>query len=50
MSCYYGPPPQVIWIRIGNQPTRVYENVIREHLELIGRFEKDPNAACLELI
>lgn len=50
LSCYYGPPPKVIWIRMGNQPTRVYEKAVREHLELIRRFEKDSDAGCLELI
>ena len=50
MSCYYGPPPKVIWLRLGNQPTRVYEKVLREQMELIRRFENDPDAGCLELI
>ena len=49
LSCYYGPPPKVIWLRIGNQPTSVHERMIRERSALIRRFENDPEAGCLEL-
>ena len=49
LSCYYGPPPKVVWMRIGNQPTSVHERMIREHSALIRRFENDPDAGCLEL-
>jgi len=49
LSCYYGPPPKVIWIRMGNQPTHVHEKAIRDHAGLIHRFENDPDAGCFEL-
>jgi predicted nuclease of predicted toxin-antitoxin system len=49
LSCYYGQPPRVIWLRCGNQPTPVHERILRQHLDLIGRFASDPDAGCLEL-
>jgi len=49
LSCYYGPPPRVIWLRYGNQRTRVHEAILRQHLDLIGRFASDPDAGCLEI-
>ena len=49
LSCYYGQPPRVIWLRCGDQPTRVHERLLRQHLDLIGRFGSDPDAGCLEL-
>ncbi|MFA7159934.1 MAG: DUF5615 family PIN-like protein [Kiritimatiellia bacterium] len=49
MSCYYGFPPKVVWMRTGNQSTRVYEQIIREQFKLITRFASDSDAACLEL-
>ena len=49
LSCYHGQPPRVIWMRCGNQPTRVHERILREHLAVIVRFGLDPDAGCLEL-
>lgn len=49
LSCYYGPPPKVIWMRTGNQPTKVHERMIREHIALIHRFENESDPGCLEL-
>lgn len=43
-----GPPPKVIWLRCGNQPTEVVENLLREHVEAIATFEHDA-VACLEI-
>ena len=42
-----GPPPKVIWLRCGNQPTVVIANLLREHIAVIEAFELD-DAACLE--
>jgi predicted nuclease of predicted toxin-antitoxin system len=44
-----GPPPKVIWLRRGNQPTAVIEKLLRDHAEAIAAFERDESAACLEL-
>lgn len=43
-----GPPPKVIWLRRGNQPTEVIEKLLRDHSEVIAAFANDA-AACLEI-
>ena len=43
-----GPPPKVIWLRCGNQPTGNIEKLLRDHFEVIAAFEHDL-AACLEI-
>jgi len=49
MAALYGPPPKVIWLRCGNQPTKKVEALLRNHAETIYAFEQDPAAACLEI-
>lgn len=44
-----GAPPKIIWLRCGNQPTRVVERLLRNHAELIASFTADEDAVCLEL-
>ncbi len=48
MAALLGPPPKVIWLRRGNQPTAVIEGLLRDHAKAIAAFEHDP-AACLEI-
>ena len=48
-SVAYGPPPKVIWVRIGNGPAEAAEQVLRENADLIGRFAADPAAGFLVL-
>jgi predicted nuclease of predicted toxin-antitoxin system len=43
-----GPPPKVIWLRCGNQPTENVERLLREYVRVIMAFESDV-AACLEI-
>jgi predicted nuclease of predicted toxin-antitoxin system len=43
-----GPPPKVVWLRCGNQPTAIIEKLLRDHVEAIGAFERD-STACLEI-
>ena len=43
-----GPPPKVIWLRCGNQPTEIIEKLLRNHFAVIEAFELD-DAACLEI-
>jgi predicted nuclease of predicted toxin-antitoxin system len=43
-----GPPPKVIWLRCGNQPTNIIEKLLREHVTVIEAFGLD-DAACLEI-
>jgi predicted nuclease of predicted toxin-antitoxin system len=48
LATLLGPPPKVIWLRQGNQPTAAVERLLREHAEAIAAFEKD-EAACIEI-
>jgi predicted nuclease of predicted toxin-antitoxin system len=43
-----GPPPKVIWLRCGNQPTDAIANLLRQHADAIVAFEGG-DAACLEI-
>ena len=45
----YGPPPKVIWMRSGNQPTPAIAELLRTHHEAIAAFGADGEAAVLEL-
>jgi predicted nuclease of predicted toxin-antitoxin system len=48
LAALLGPPPKVIWLRCGKQPTAVIEGLLRNHSEAIAAFEND-TAACLEI-
>lgn len=48
MAALRGPPPKVIWLRSGNQPTTATESMLRSHAAAIAAFDSDP-AACLEI-
>ena len=50
MAALYGPPPKVIWLRCGNQPTSGIEKLLRDHVLAIAAFEQDTAAACLEIL
>ncbi len=49
MALLLGPPPKVLWLRCGNQPTSVIAGLLRRHAEAIRTFETDNTAACLEI-
>lgn len=49
MATLYGPPPKVIWLRCGNQPTDTIEKLLRGHKDEIVAFEHDDTAACWEI-
>lgn len=49
MAALRGAPPKVIWLRCGNQPTSVVEQLLRDRAAEIGSFDEDAEAACLEL-
>jgi predicted nuclease of predicted toxin-antitoxin system len=44
-----GPPPKVIWLRCGNQPTQAVENLLRNHASAIEALGLDNDANCLEI-
>ncbi len=49
MAVLYGPPPKVIWLRCGNQPTAVVEKLLRDHADAIISFEQASTASCWEI-
>ncbi len=49
MAAFLGPPPKVIWLRCGNQPTAVLEDLLRSHSVAISGFDLDEPSACLEI-
>jgi predicted nuclease of predicted toxin-antitoxin system len=50
MATLYGPPPKVIWLRSGNQPTQAIEKLLRNHAQAIAGFEQDTSAACFQIL
>lgn len=49
MSVLYGPPPKVIWLRIGNCPTSEIEQLLGESEASILEFVNHPEAGLLVL-
>jgi predicted nuclease of predicted toxin-antitoxin system len=49
MATLFGPPPKVIWLRCGNQPTSAIEQRLRDHAKAISAFEQDQAAVCWEI-
>jgi predicted nuclease of predicted toxin-antitoxin system len=49
MATLYGPPPKVIWLRCGNQPTEAIERRLRDHAEAISAFVQGEIEACWEI-
>jgi predicted nuclease of predicted toxin-antitoxin system len=49
LAALRGPPPKVIWLRCGNQPTAVVEDILRSHAGLITDFGTTGSTACLEI-
>jgi predicted nuclease of predicted toxin-antitoxin system len=45
LTALLGPPPKVIWLRCGNQPTAVIATILRDHVETIAAFEADSRRA-----
>lgn len=49
MAALYGPPPKVIWLRCGNQPSGFIEQLFRNHAEAIRAFAADDGESCWEV-
>ena len=48
-SLLFGPPPKLIWVRVGNGPTSQIEQLLRDRRAEIQAFGDDPTAAFLVL-
>lgn len=48
-SALRGPPPKVIWIRVGNSTVDDLAELLRRHSVTIHTFGEDPNDALLVL-
>jgi predicted nuclease of predicted toxin-antitoxin system len=49
LSAAPGPPPKVVWLRVGNGPTRDVAALLQTRAAEIRAFLADPAAAVLEL-
>lgn len=49
LSAVLGPPPKVVWMRVGNGPTRDVAALLRGRAAAIRVFLADPGSALLEL-
>jgi predicted nuclease of predicted toxin-antitoxin system len=48
-SFLYGPPPKVVWVRLGNCSTAEIEKALRGGAESLAQFEVDPMGAFMVL-
>jgi predicted nuclease of predicted toxin-antitoxin system len=46
LALLHGPPPKVIWLRVGNGPTSVVETLLRARLADVQAFAADPALLC----
>ena len=49
LSAALGSPPKVVWLRVGNGPTRDIEALLRSRAPDIQAFLADPTLAVFEL-
>jgi len=49
LATAHGPPPKLIWLRVGNGPTRQIEALLRSRLTEVAASLDDPSAAILQL-
>lgn len=48
MAMLMGPPPKVVWLRAGNQPSSIIAALLRQQAEHILAFEAS-DAVCLDI-
>lgn len=49
LSFLRGAPPKVVWLRVGNAPTRKVETLLRDHRADLEAFAQDAETALLIL-
>jgi predicted nuclease of predicted toxin-antitoxin system len=45
----FGPPPKVVWVRLGNCSTKEIEDVLHSYSAEIRQFESDPDSSFFPL-
>jgi predicted nuclease of predicted toxin-antitoxin system len=48
-SFLFGPPPKVVWVRLGNCSTADVETLVRQHVDAIKALHEDNYASFLSL-
>jgi predicted nuclease of predicted toxin-antitoxin system len=48
-SFLFGPPPKVVWVRLGNCSTSDVEELLRNNCDIIRAFHEDEYASFLSL-
>jgi predicted nuclease of predicted toxin-antitoxin system len=48
-SFLFGPPPKVVWVRLGNCSTSEVEELFRRNLDVIKEFHEHEEASFLSL-
>ena len=49
LALFRGPPPKVIWVRLGNCRTHDVETLLRDRADDIAEYENDSESALLIL-
>jgi predicted nuclease of predicted toxin-antitoxin system len=49
LALLHGPPPKIIWLRVGNGPTAVVAALLRARVADVQAFAADPTLALLVL-
>ncbi|MCE7030903.1 DUF5615 family PIN-like protein [Jiella sp. CBK1P-4] len=49
LAAHYGPPPKVVWLRIGNSSTKLVEAKLRYNARLIEEFVADGDLYVLTI-
>lgn len=49
LAFLYGPPPKVIWLRVGNVSTSVIEDLLRASVTVVGLFGESDEESFLVL-
>ena len=49
LAFLFGPPPKVIWLRVGNCPTAAIAAVLRSNEDVIARFAASEEESLLVL-
>lgn len=49
LAFLHGPPPKVVWLKVGNASTSTIRRLLLDHVDAIVRFALDADEALLVL-